>query len=144
MNNEELARENERLRKEIEDLQVQVKSAEQKIRRAKDISPIERPSWKRVVKLVADACMTLRRVVGGWILKLGTKVRRFKRLSEIWELLITDDWALTDLFPPEPEPSYRHCTLKPRPILRKKTCIAPSYENSDATFNKSPVYEQIF
>lgn len=99
MNNEELAAENARLRKEIEDLNTQVKAAETKIRRAKDISPIERPTLRRVMQLAADACLTVQRVKGGWMLKIGDLARRFKRLKQIWELLITDDWMLSEIFP---------------------------------------------
>jgi len=128
MNIDDLVAENERLRKQNEDLLQEVKAANNTIRRAKDINPVERPTFKRVVLLLIDACMTLRRVAGGWLLKLGTKVRRFKRLKEIWELLMVDDWSLSDIFPPEPERHYPHCTLKPRPILKTRSnAVAPSY-----------------
>ncbi len=42
------------------------------------------------------------------MLTVGEKLKRgFKTLKEIWELLIVDDWHLTDLFcPPPKEPVY--------------------------------------
>jgi len=132
MNTEDLAAENERLKKEIEDLRIEVKAANNTIRRAKDINPVERPSFKRVLKLVRDACMTLQRVTGGWMLKLGDKARRFKRLSQIWELLMVDDWALSEIFhtiPPLPERR-----ILPRPLLKKRNpSLLPNYSIAAST-----------
>ena len=134
MNTEELTAENERLKKEIEGLRQEVKAANNTIRRAKDINPVERPSSKRVLKLVSDACMTISRVASGWMLKLRDKARRFKRLSQIWELLMVDDWVLSDLFPPPASPPFQPRTC-PRPTLKKRNpCIAPSYGSLDQTF----------
>lgn len=145
MNIDEIVAENERLKKEITDLEVQIRAAETTIRRARDVSPIERPSLKRVLKLAQDACLAVQRVRGGWMLKLGNLARRFKRLSQIWELLITDNWILSELFHavlPVRVPKILKgfsgqsiCpeTSRPKPTLRNP-CIAPSYGNSDKTF----------
>ncbi|KJH72209.1 hypothetical protein UH38_09110, partial [Aliterella atlantica CENA595] len=61
MSNEEQADLIERLEKEIAALREQLKAAENTVRRAKDPNPVQRPSLKRVFKLVHDACMTLTR-----------------------------------------------------------------------------------
>jgi len=45
MNIDDLVAENERLRKQNEDLLQEVKAANNTIRRAKDISPVERPTF---------------------------------------------------------------------------------------------------
>ena len=37
--------------------------------------------------------------VGGWILKLGDKARKFKRLADIWDIFSQDEWYLEDVFP---------------------------------------------
>ena len=44
-------------------------------------------------------------VSGGWILSMGNMKRGFKKLRDIWELLIVEDWPLTELFCPPPLPS---------------------------------------
>ena len=45
--------------------------------------------------------MDVQRTVGGWILKLGDKARKFRRLADIWYILSQDNWYLSDIFPPE-------------------------------------------
>ena len=72
----EVERENEILRQDLE-------QAKQTIRQAKDISPIIRLSLKRVLRLAQQACMDVQRTVGGWILKMGDKARKFRRLADI-------------------------------------------------------------
>lgn len=94
----DLEAENERLRAELA-------RANAIIRRAKDINPVQRPSWRRVIKLVEDACMSLERIRGGWLLRMGHLVRRFGALKQIWEILIQEDWYLSDIFPPATEQS---------------------------------------
>jgi hypothetical protein len=46
-------------------------------------------------------------VTGGWLLTMGTMKRGFKNLRQIWELLIVENWHLTDLFcsPPASAPT---------------------------------------
>lgn len=139
MNLDELIAENERQKKRIAELEQEVRAANNTIRRAKDINPVERPSLKRVMKLVSDACMTLTRVGGRWILKLGHMTRSFKRLGQLWELLIKDDWKLSEIFPP-PEPIRERRSFFPPPWLKKRNpSIAPpaSYGPSDVTFSTS-------
>ena len=75
--------------------------AKQIIRRAKDITPLMRISLKRVLRLAHDACMDVQRTVGGWILKMGDKARKFRRLADIWDLLSVDEFILSEIFPPE-------------------------------------------
>ncbi len=45
--------------------------------------------------------MDIKRTVGGWILKMGGKARKFRRLADIWEILSQDEWHLSDIFPEE-------------------------------------------
>ena len=99
---------------EIEQLRRERDTAQNTIKRAKDPNPISRPNFKRVIKLVADACMELQRVAGGWLLKLGHRQRRFKKLLEIWELLLADDWFLSDIFPDEHKACYQTAGVAPR------------------------------
>lgn len=93
--------ERDRLERENEQLQAALGIERDRLKRAKDPNPVERPSLKRVLKLVADACMRLERIQGGWLLKLGHLVRRFKNLKQIWEILIADNWLLSEIFPPD-------------------------------------------
>ena len=88
----ELEQENELIKKDLE-------QAKQVIRRAKDISPLMRISLKRVLRLAHDACMDVQRTVGGWVLKMGSKARKFRRLADIWYLLSQDEFLLSEIFP---------------------------------------------
>ena len=94
-----LQRENARLKEENELIKKDLNSAKEVIRRAKDISPLMRISLKRVLRLAHDACMDVKRTVGGWVLKMGSKARKFRRLADIWYLLSQDEFLLSDIFP---------------------------------------------
>ena len=113
-----LIEENEAIRKDLD-------VAKQIIRRAKDISPLMRISLKRVLRLAHDACMDVQRTVGGWILRMGDKARKFRTLAHIWDLLSQDDFLLSDIFPEDKliaveliKPPRRR---KPRQLPEKKT-----------------------
>ncbi|VEP18057.1 conserved hypothetical protein [Hyella patelloides LEGE 07179] len=106
LSNSQLEKEIIALKKEVQKLQAEnqvlkkdLEVAKQVIRRAKDISPLMRISLKRVLRLVHDACMDVQRTVGGWILKLGDKARKFRRLADIWHILSQEEWYLEDIFP---------------------------------------------
>ncbi|MBW4534991.1 MAG: hypothetical protein KME09_13730 [Pleurocapsa minor HA4230-MV1] len=58
-----------------------------------------RLSLQRVMRLAHQACMDIKRTVGGWILKMGNKARKFRRLADIWDILSQDEWYLSDIFP---------------------------------------------
>ncbi|MGL5939883.1 MAG: hypothetical protein ACRC2S_05775 [Waterburya sp.] len=45
--------------------------------------------------------MDVQRTVAGWILKMGDKARKFRRLADIWDLLSQEDFLLSEIFPPE-------------------------------------------
>ena len=116
-----------------------LEQAKQTIRQAKDISPIIRLSLKRVLRLAHQACMDVHRTVGGWILKMGDKARKFRRLADIWDILAVDDFLLNEIFPPEkliaidailppkrrtrPEPRGREIfpLMHPRDVIRNRT-----------------------
>lgn len=90
--NARLQQENEMVRKDLD-------IAKQIIRRAKNITPLARISLKRVLRLAHDACMDVQRTVGGWILRMGDKARKFRRLADIWDLLSVDEFILSEIFP---------------------------------------------
>jgi hypothetical protein len=96
-----LKRENAKLREENEIISKDLEQAKQIIRRAKDITPLMRISLQRVLRLAHQACMDVTRTVGGWILRMGNKARKFRRLADIWDLLSQDDFYLSDIFPEE-------------------------------------------
>ena len=120
-------------------LQEELKEAKQVIRRAKNISPILRLSHSRVLRLAHQACMDVQRTVGGWILRMGDKARKFRRLADIWDLLAVDEFILSEIFPPEkliaideilppkrrkrPEPREREILpiMHPRDVIRNRT-----------------------
>ncbi|MEG4863644.1 MULTISPECIES: hypothetical protein [unclassified Microcoleus] len=100
-----------RLRMRNQELLEQVRSPSQTIRHAKDISPVEKPSFKRVLALAEAALLNLSRGEGGaWFLSMGHLKRKFGKLRHIWDLLVSGDWYLSDLFPPPlpvvPEPIF--------------------------------------
>lgn len=119
---ERMIAELERLKAELGQASAEIKrltAENQGLRRtvteAKDPSPIKRCSFKRVAALATSACMTLKRLRSGWLLKLGHLERRCRSLREIWEILIADDWELSSVFPAEIKPRFpkRHPTLAP-------------------------------
>ena len=109
----ELERENQLLKKDLD-------QAKQIIRRAKDISPIVRLSFKRILRLAHDACMDVQRTVGGWILRMGDQARKFRRLADIWDLISVDEFVLSEIFPEDKliaveliQPPKRRIKVKP-------------------------------
>lgn len=94
-----------RLRTQNEKLLELARSQSDTIRRAKDISPVERPSFKRVFALAQEALLSISKSMeGGWTLSMGPLKRNFKKLRHIWDLLIAENWYLMDLFCPPPPP----------------------------------------
>ena len=83
--------------------------------------------------------MDLQRTVGGWILKLGDRARKFRRLADIWDILSQDEWYLEDIFTPEKliaidliqPPKFR----KPSIIPDKKTF--PLMDRRDVIRNRT-------
>ncbi|MGL5939363.1 MAG: hypothetical protein ACRC2S_03090 [Waterburya sp.] len=106
----ELEKENKLLQKDLE-------QAKQIIRRAKDISPVMRFSLQRVLRLAHQACMDVQRTVGGWILRMGDKARKFRRLADIWDILSQNDFLLSEIFPSEKLIAVE-LILPPRPRKR--------------------------
>ncbi|MEG4319747.1 MULTISPECIES: hypothetical protein [unclassified Microcoleus] len=92
----------EQLRQANDELCDRVRRQTEIISRAKDIAPFARPSFGRVLSLAKAACLDLckgsKDKGGGWILSLGSTVRRFKSLIQIWDILTLDSWSLSDLF----------------------------------------------
>lgn len=115
--------ENKHIATKNDQLTAENQSLRRTVAEAKDISPIQRAPLNRVKKLAANACMIVERLRSGWLLKFGRLERRFRSLGQIWQILIADDWALSDLFPPEapkqqqqPRLPFRHPVLAPKCI----------------------------
>lgn len=101
-----------RLRAQKLELLERVRSQSEITNRAKDISPVQRCSFIRVLRLARAACLDVSKTATGeWILSMGSMTRQFKRLKQIWELLIPEEWNLMDLFDP--------LHFAPRPRLPK-------------------------
>lgn len=102
---------------EIARLRAENKRLHEENSRAKDISPVRKPSFLRVSRLAQSACLDLCKTPNGWLLSMGKNLKRkFSKLQEIWELLIQKDWHLMELFEVrEPEPEST-----PQPIFPRK------------------------
>lgn len=123
----------EKLQKRIKELEQQLDKVNEEnsyqrrvIRRAKNISPIERPSFQRVAQLAFEACLEVKRVARGWIVSLGQKMRKFRTLTDIFEFLIRDDWAISDLFP-EDEKVNALDLLPPLPKKPPRQGASPTF-----------------
>jgi hypothetical protein len=89
----------QRLREQNDEMCDRIRAQSQIINRAKDINPVARPSFKRVLTLAQAAFLDLCKCPGGgWFLSLGQRVRKFKTLGQIWDILCLNDWFLEDLF----------------------------------------------
>ena len=127
---EYLLEECRRLEREVADLRTELKEQKQVIARAKDARPIKRSPFLRVLKLVRNACMDLKRVTGGWLLTFGNNERKFKRLNQVWDLFIADDWVLSEIFNPVTPPKQSRVKA-PKPILPVRyPSIAPAKSDS--------------
>ncbi|MEG4271059.1 MULTISPECIES: hypothetical protein [unclassified Microcoleus] len=93
-----------RLRTANEELLSRVRSQSTTIARARDISPVAKPSLKRVRDMASQAFLdVVKDVHYGFNLTWGAAKKHFRHLKEIWELLILDDWPLSDWFNPQAE-----------------------------------------
>jgi hypothetical protein len=114
---------------EIKRLRAEVAELKLRLAKAKNPDPVERPSLRRVMVLCANACMKLEKLNGLWVLSLGNLSRTFKRLKEIWDLFIQEDWILSNIFPQMSVP-------KPKQKVEKVTPRLPHrYPSLDYSFN---------
>jgi hypothetical protein len=78
----------QRLREQNDEMCDRIRAQSQIINRAKDINPVARPSFRRVLTLARAAFLDLCKCPGGgWFLSLGHRVRKFKTLRQIWDIL---------------------------------------------------------
>jgi hypothetical protein len=69
------------------------------IARAKNIASVSRPSLSRVKRLCEAACLDVEKVEGGYQLSFGFTLKRvFKKLSHIFDILVLNNWYLSDIF----------------------------------------------
>jgi len=88
----------QRLCEQNEEMRDRLRAQTEIINRAKDINPVDRPSFKRVLSLAQAACLDLCKCpAGGWFLSLGQRVRKFKTIRQIWDILCLANWFLEDL-----------------------------------------------
>lgn len=107
----------QRQAEEAKELKEELKEAKTIINRAKDANPFLRPNSSRVRRLVRAACMDLEKVAGGWLLSMGSRVKRkFKSLMQIWLIFTQENWYLGDIFPetsgPTPAPASAEAAPK--------------------------------
>jgi hypothetical protein len=70
--------------------------------RAKNISSVSRVSLPRVKRLCESACLDVEKVEGGYQLSFGFTLKRFfKKLSHIFDILVLQNWYLSDIFKPD-------------------------------------------
>jgi hypothetical protein len=114
-----------RLRTQNDELLSRVRSQSTIISRAKDISPVQRPTLKRVRDMASQAFLdVVKGARSGFCLTWGAAKKHFRHLKDIWELLIQDDWPLSDWFSPPP-PATPPAAQKPlfAPIHSKYSAV---------------------
>ena len=156
-NDDDLKKENERLRqlneakdKVIAEKDAQIERAEQEIEyrkqrekkqaeiiaRAKNISPISRVSLPRVKRLCESACLDVEKVEGGYQMSFGFTLKRFfKKLSHIFDILILDNWYLSDIFKPDFFAPNKYGYVPPNSSFNN------SVENSSDDCSSEPISE---
>jgi len=113
------------------DLEIEYRKQREKkqaeiIARAKNISPISRVSLSRVKHLCEAACLDVEKVEGGYQMSFGFTLKRFfKKLSHIFDILILDNWYLSDIFKPDFFAPNKYGYVPPY------SCYNNSLENSD-------------
>jgi hypothetical protein len=104
-------------------LEEQISVLKEIIAKAKDITPVIKPSFSRVKRMAEAACLELKKVGKHFVVSMGSTSRTFKKLREIWEFLCQEDWNLSDLFPQldpdkkEEKPTGKPCKYCNLPIL---------------------------
>lgn len=118
---DQLEDENNRIKADLSRSQSEASDLRRALAQAKDPSPVKRCSLKRVQALATNACMAVQRVASGWLLKFGRLERHFRFLGQIWQILLQEDWALSDVFPSEPSKQQKALRLPFRhPVLAAK------------------------
>lgn len=110
------------LEQRLEELERENRELKERLARAKDPNPTKRPTFRRVKELLAKFSVELsvnwinhrRR---GYIISLGSKMRIFKRLWDIFVFITRSNWTLEELFTPEPEEKPKK--EKKQPICKK-------------------------
>jgi hypothetical protein len=119
------------------------------IARAKNIASVSRPSLPRVKRLCESACLDVEKVEGGYQLSFGFTLKRvFKKLSHIFDILVLNNWYLSDIFKPDffapnkygyvpPNSSFNNslensdeCSSEPISELKKKVATVGSLTTS--------------
>lgn len=105
-------------------LEEEIAILKETIAKARDITPVQRPSFSRVKRMAENACLELKKVGKQFVVSMGSTSRTFRKLKEIWEFLCQENWALSDLFPqldpdrkPEPKPNGKPCKYCNLPII---------------------------
>lgn len=120
----------QRLKDRIDQLETENRQLRDKLARAKDPTPVERPSIERCAKMASDACMSIEKCESGWRFRMGWQVcqKVFRRLRDLWEFLLQDEWLIEDLggfYSPE---LLKHKKAKVAPRLPKRNpSILPGY-----------------
>ncbi|MEL7039807.1 MAG: hypothetical protein AAFO04_30040 [Cyanobacteria bacterium J06592_8] len=112
----------EELLRRINQLERENGKLREKLARAKDPEPVQKPSLSRVNRLAGMAGMEVRRhTTRGYVLIFGRAKHWYRRLRTLWEIFIQDSWELSELFPPKkvlaPVPK--------RPSLRRNPSLVP-------------------
>lgn len=83
----------------IEELEAENRELRERLARAKNPEPVQKPSFERVRRLARNACMEVSRWKhGGFVLRFGRRSCWFKRLKELWEIFTSDNWYLSEIF----------------------------------------------
>ena len=108
--------------KRIEELEAENARLRERLARAKNPEPVQRPNFERVRRLARNACMEVTRWKhGGFVLHFGRLSRWFKTLKELWEIFTSDNWYLSEIFAKKVLPRIPRRPRRKFPALEKAT-----------------------
>lgn len=111
----ELEAENERLTEAL-------RKAQDKIANAKDISPVQRVTERRVAQMAASAGLdVIRHKVKGWLVQMGNRSQWYRDLRDIWDKLKQEDWKLSEIIPSTIRPKDWMIDQAQKIVLLKET-----------------------
>lgn len=148
----ELERELAQIKAQNERLESENRQLKDKLARAKNPEPVERPSLERCQRMAGDACMSIEKCDRGWRFRMGWQVCRriFRKLRDVWEFLLKEEWEMSELggfaYPDQTQPKPERQRIKPQLPRRNPSILPPLHayppEFVEHLLNRTPIKQQ--